>query len=145
MSEDDEQTIQEAIKNIEKRRAGLPRNQVRATIVPGGSTGLVQQGMKPYPPESKSTEPILPWIKDNIKKEFNIDVVLMAGGIGYSAVEEDAEFMNRNFGNKIHDVGGTRPYVVTTTNYYGKKEMIEKHKKPVRKLLKIWNPRKFYC
>ena len=58
-------------------------------IFQGGSTGLVQQKLKSYPPKTKPSEYVYPSIKEQIKKKYDIDLVLIAGGPGFNAVEED--------------------------------------------------------
>jgi len=95
-------------------------------IYKGGSTGLVQQRSKTYPAKQKPSEYIYPFIKEQIKGKYNIDLVLMAGGIGFNAVEEDAELMKKEFGHKIHDRGGNSPYYMTTFFYRHVDTMIKK-------------------
>jgi len=95
-------------------------------IFQGGSTGLVQQKIKSYPPKRKPSEYVYPDIKNQIKKKYDIDLVLIAGGPGFNAVEEDSELMNKEFGHKIHDSGGTSPYNKTTFPYMIKDSMIKK-------------------
>lgn len=51
---------------------------------------------------------------------------MMAGGVGFNAVEEDAELMNREFGHKIHDMGGTSPYKITTYPYMHIEKLVQK-------------------
>ena len=72
-------------------------------IYQGGSTGLEQQKAKRYPQKIKPSEYKYPFIKEQIKNNYDIDLVLMAGGIGFNAVEEDAELMKREFNHKIHE------------------------------------------
>ena len=67
-----------------------------------------------------------PFIKEQIKNKYDIDLVLMAGGYGFNAVEEDAKLMNREFGYKIYDHGGSSPYDMTTFPYVGKNKVIQK-------------------
>ena len=107
------------------------KDKVLIKIFQGGSTGLVQQKIKPQKPaSSRYKEYVLPSIKDEIKKKYDIELVLIGGGpAGFSAVEEDAELMHKEFGHKIHDVGGTRPYNLTTFPYVAKIHMIKKLKK----------------
>jgi len=95
-------------------------------IFQGGSTGLVQQKIRSYPPKRKPSEYVYPDIKNQIKKKYDIDLVLIAGGPGFSAVEEDSELMNKEFGYKIHDSGGRSPYNMTTFPYMIKDSMIKK-------------------
>ena len=45
---------------------------------------------------------IYPGIKDEIKNKYDIDLVLMAGHTGFNAEEEDADFMNKEFGHRIY-------------------------------------------
>jgi len=101
-------------------------NNIPIRIFQGGSTGLVQQKTKSYPPKRKPTEYVYPSIKKQIKDKYDIDLVLIAGGPGFNAFEEDAQLMNREFGHKIHDKGGTAPYNITTFPYMIKKSMIKK-------------------
>ncbi|MBT7269941.1 MAG: hypothetical protein HN829_03525 [Candidatus Marinimicrobia bacterium] len=101
-------------------------NKIPIRIFQGGSTGLVQQKSKTYPPKRKPTEYVYPSIKKQIKDKYDIDLVLIAGGPGFNAVEEDSKLMNREFGHKIHDSGGTSPYNKTTFPYVAKKSMIKK-------------------
>ena len=101
-------------------------NKIPIRIFQGGSTGLVQQKSKTYPPKRKPTEYVYPSIKKQIKDKYDIDLVLIAGGPGFNAVEEDSKLMNREFGHKIHDSGGTSPYNKTTFPYVAKKSMVKK-------------------
>ena len=101
-------------------------NIIPIKIFQGGSTGLVQQKSKSYPPKRKSTEYVYPSIKKRIKSKYDIDLVLIAGGPGFNAVEEDSKLMNKEFGHKIHDSGGTSPYNKTTFPYVAKKSMVKK-------------------
>ena len=101
-------------------------NKIPIRIFQGGSTGLVQQKSKTYPPKRKPTEYVYPSIKKQIKDKYDIDLVLIAGGPGFNAVEEDSKLMNKEFGHKIHDSGGTSPYNKTTFPYVAKKSMIKK-------------------
>ena len=101
-------------------------NKIPIRIFQGGSTGLVQQKSKTYPPKRKPTEYVYPSIKKQIKDKYDIDLVLIAGGPGFNAVEEDSKLMNREFGHKIHDSGGTSPYNKTPFPYVAKKSMIKK-------------------
>ena len=103
--------------------------QTPIKIFQGGSTGLVQQKLKSYPPKRKPSEYIYPSIKDQIKNKYDIDLVLIAGGPGFNAVEEDAKLMNKEFGHKIHDSGGNSPYEKTTFPYSLKDKMIKKIEK----------------
>ena len=100
-------------------------NIIPIKIFQGGSTGLVQQKSKSYPPKRKSTEYVYPSIKKQIKDKYDIDLVLIAGGPGFNAVEEDSKLMNKEFGHKIHDSGGTSPYNKTTFPYVAKKSMVK--------------------
>ena len=95
-------------------------------ILRGGSTGLEQQKSKSYPRKQKPSEYIYPFIKEQIKKKYNVDLVMMAGGVGFNAVEEDAELMNREFGHKIHDNGGASPYQMTTYPYMHIEKLVQK-------------------
>ena len=103
-------------------------NNIPIRIFQGGSTGLVQQKTKSYPPKRKPTEYVYLSIKKQIKDKYDIDLVLIAGGLGFSAFEEDAELMNKEFGHKIHDKGGHAPYNMTTFRYMIKKPMLKKIK-----------------
>jgi DNA mismatch repair ATPase MutS len=101
-------------------------NNIPIRIFQGGSTGLVQQKSKSYPPKRKPTEYVYLSIKKQIKDKYDIDLVLIAGGPGFNAFEEDAKLMNKEFGHKIHDQGGIAPYNITTFPYVAKKSMIKK-------------------
>ena len=101
-------------------------NNIPIRIFQGGSTGLVQQKTKSYPPKRKPTEYVYPSIKKQIKDKYDIDLVLIAGGPGFNAFEEDAKLMNKEFDHKIHDQGGSAPYNITTFPYVAKKSMIKK-------------------
>ena len=101
-------------------------NNIPIKIFQGGSTGLVQQKTKSYPTKKKPTEYVYLSIKKQIKDKYDIDLVLIAGGIGFSAFEEDAELMNKEFDHKIHDQGGNAPYNMTTFRYMVKKPVIKK-------------------
>ena len=101
-------------------------NNIPIIVFQGGSTGLVQQKSKSYPPKRKPTEYIYPSIKKQIKDKYDIDLVLIAGGPGFNAFEEDAKLMNIEFNHKIHDQGGVAPYNITTFPYVAKKSMIKK-------------------
>ena len=43
------------------------------------------------------------YLKDVVKGKHNVDVVLMAGGGGFNAVEEDAKTMNKVCGHRIYE------------------------------------------
>ena len=60
------------------------------------------------------SDELLESIKNAVKKLHGIDLVLISTKIGYTAVSEDAVFMNKVFGHKLHDAGGRSPYVLTT-------------------------------
>ena len=99
MVTDDMQTVQQALTNLDSRKKKVS----------------TRRSYSENSPLIKLSDPILPSIKNQIKEKHSIDVVLLAGGsLGYSAVEEDAELMHSKFGHKLHDVGGTRPYMLTT-------------------------------
>ena len=111
---DDMQTIQQALKNLDSRKKKVSTRRSYSE-----NSNLI-----------KLSDPILPAIKNHIKEKHSIDLVLMAGGsLGYSAVEEDAELMHSKFGHKLHDVGGTRPYMLTTVPYPIIDKIIEKLKR----------------
>ena len=100
---------------------------MKVKIVQGGSTGLVQQRNIPSYKKKKKGSNILPLIQSEIKRLSDSSVlVFIAGGIGYTSIEEDAKFMNKNFGHKVHDFGSTRPYIATTIPYYAKSKWIKK-------------------
>ena len=74
------------------------QDKILARSVHGGSTGLEQQKAKRYPQKLKPAEYKYPFIKEEVKKNHDIDLVFMAGGIvGYHCVEEDAEYMKKKF------------------------------------------------
>ena len=74
------------------------KKDIPVKIFQGGSTGLVQQKLKSYPPKSENPkeEHIYISIKDDIKKHYDIDMVCMEGGkYWYNVVDEDAELLNK--------------------------------------------------
>ena len=76
------------------------KKDIPVKIFQGGSTGLVQQKLKSYPPKSENPKEEHEYIsiKDNIKKQYDIDIVCMAGGPkGYNVVDEDSELLNKEF------------------------------------------------
>ena len=79
--------------------------------VQGGSTGLVQQKLKKYPPK-KPKVGIIKGIKDFLKSQYRCDLVLIQVGFYIEIIEEDAKYFKNEFGLKIHDAGGTRSYDV---------------------------------
>ena len=94
------------------------QDKILARSVHGGSTGLEQQMAKRYPQKLKPAEYKYPFIKEEVKKNHDIDLVFMAGGIvGYHCVEEDAEYMKKKFNSKNHDRGGRMPYIMCTVPY----------------------------
>ena len=95
----------------------------------GGSTGLEQQKAKRYPPKRKPSEYKYPFIKDEIKKSYDIELVVMGGGIGFHCVEEDAELMKKKYGKKTHDRGGKSPYLISTFPYGEIKSMVNEFDK----------------
>ena len=92
----------------------------------GGSTGLEQQKAKRYPKKRKPAQYKYPSIKEAIKRNYDIELVVMAGGIGFHSVEEDAEFMKKKYGHKTHDSGGRAPYIMSTFPYGGLEAMVSK-------------------
>ena len=82
-------------------------------IYQGGSTGLVQQKKLKKDTLSRPKTRIIKAIKDVLKQEFKFDLVLIQVGYYIEIIEEDAKYFKENFGLKIHDAGGTRPYEVT--------------------------------
>ena len=93
-------------------------------FVQGGSTGLEQQKAKRYPTKRKPTEYKLPYLKDIIEGKHNVDVVLIAGGGGFNAVEEDAKTMNKVCGHRIYE--NRAPYDQTKFPYSNVLSVIEK-------------------
>ena len=96
-------------------------------FVQGGSTGLEQQKAKRYSPKKKPSEYKLPYLKDIVKGKHNVDVVLMAGGGGFNAVEEDAKIMNKICGHRIYE--NNAPYDQTKFPYSNKLSVINKLEK----------------
>ena len=82
-------------------------------IYQGGSTGLVQQKKLKKNTVSKQKTSILKEIKDVLKQNFKFDLVLIQVGYYIEVIEEDAKYFKENFGLKIHDGAGKRPYLVT--------------------------------
>ena len=106
MSEEDRKLIASAIKNIESRK------KITARFVRGGATGLVQQrGIRSYRPSQTKTG-IIKSIKDSIKNNDGISLVLIQRGYYIEVIEEDARYFHKEFGLKIHDSGGNRPYEI---------------------------------
>ena len=93
-------------------------------IYQGGSTGLEQQKAKRFPNKRKKSEYKLPYLKETIKGLYNIDLVLMAGGGGFNAVEEDAKTMNKVCGHNIYE--NNAPYDQTKFPYINKSSVIKK-------------------
>ena len=84
----------------------------KVKIYSGGSTGLVQQrGIHPVNKKVKSSY-IFKEIKDTLKVMYKVDIVFIQGGIFFNAIEEDAEYMEKEFGWNKHDSGGTQPWNV---------------------------------
>ena len=66
-------------------------------IYSGGSTGLVQQkGIRPANKKIKSSY-IFKDIKDTLKEMYKVDIVFIQGGMFFNAIEEDAEYMEKEF------------------------------------------------
>tara|TARA_Y100001936_G_C15996101_1_gene625177 strand:+ start:146 stop:568 length:423 start_codon:yes stop_codon:yes gene_type:complete len=81
-------------------------------IYSGGSTGLVQQkGIRPANKKIKSSY-IFKDIKDTLKEMYKVDIVFIQGGMFFNAIEEDAEYMEKEFEWSKHDSGGTQPWNV---------------------------------
>ena len=80
-------------------------------IVQGGSTGLVQQKLKKYPPK-KPKAGILKEIKDSLKSQYGCDLVLIQAGYTMNIIEEDAKYFEKEFNFKSHDRGGRAPYII---------------------------------
>tara|TARA_B100002051_G_C16287426_1_gene416439 strand:- start:111 stop:461 length:351 start_codon:yes stop_codon:yes gene_type:complete len=66
-------------------------------------------------------------IKDVLKSEFGLDLVIIQCGYYFEIIEEDAEFFNRSFRFKLHNCGGSRPYQVT--GFPKNRWMLNKYKK----------------
>ena len=81
-------------------------------IYSGGSTGLVQQkGIRPANKKIKSSY-IFKDIKDTLKEMYKVDIVFIQGGMFFNAIEEDAEYMEKEFKWSKNDSGGTQPWNV---------------------------------
>lgn len=61
----------------------------------------------------KKTVGIIKGIKDILKGEFNLDLVLIQVGFYIEVIEEDADFFHKEFDFELHDAGGRRSYNVT--------------------------------
>jgi len=98
-----EQSIEDAIKNIEQNK-----KNIRASFVRGGAPGLRQQrNIKNYS-SSKNYESM----KQDIKNQCNAlgeEIVIMQFGSTFDIVDENAEYFHKNFNFK---------YNPTTTNFY---------------------------
>lgn len=69
---------------------------IRAKIVPGGATGLVQQRVKNYPHSKKRQS-----MKQDIKNQCNSagdEMVLMQFGSTFDIVDDNAEYFHKEFG-----------------------------------------------
>lgn len=51
-------------------------------------------------------------IKDTLKEIHKVDIVFIQGGVFFHAIEEDAEYMEKEFEWSKHDSGGTQPWYV---------------------------------
>ena len=98
---------------------------IRAKIVPGGSTGLEQQKAKRYPAPNKK-EGIKKEIKESCKLQGE-DLVLMQIGSYYRVIEEDAEYFHKNHKFRYTNTG--EDFYVAGFHVSGiekyKKELIE--------------------
>ena len=112
-----EQTIQDAIKNIDKNK-----KNIRASFVRGGATGLRQQRNIRKHSSSKKYESM----KQDIKNQCNMfgeEIVIMQFGSTFDVVDENAEYFHKKFNFK---------YNPTTTNFFSTGfplGLIEKYKK----------------
>ena len=61
----------------------------------------------------KKTVGIIKGIKDILKGEFNLDLVLIQVGFYIEVIEEDADYFHKEFDFELHDAGGRRSYNVT--------------------------------
>ena len=115
-----EKSIQDAIKNIEKNK-----KKIRACIVRGGATGLIQQrNIKKYPSSRKHKS-----MKQDIKNQCSVwgeDMVVMQFGSTFDIVDENAEYFHKNFNFK---------YNPTTTNFFSTGFSLGSIEKYKRKLL----------
>ena len=81
-------------------------------IYQGGSTGLVQQkGIRSNKKKVKSSY-IFKDIKDDLKNRHKLDIVFIQGGKFFNAIEEDADFVEKEFKWNKHDSGGTQPWYI---------------------------------
>lgn len=69
-------------------------------VFQGGSTGLVQQKKKNYNRSNTAPQSILIFIKNLCKDQFDLDIVAINAGAYYKFVEEDADYVTKNFGWK---------------------------------------------
>ena len=86
-------------------------NKDKIKIYQGGSTGLVQQKGIRSNKKVKSSY-IFKDIKDDLKDKHKLDIVFIQGGMFFNAIEEDADFMQKEFKWNKHDSGGTQPWFV---------------------------------
>ena len=81
-------------------------------IYQGGSTGLVQQkGIHSNKKKVKSSY-IFKDIKDYLKNRYKLDIVFIQGGKFFNAIEEDADFVEKEFKWNKHDCGGNQPWYI---------------------------------
>jgi len=71
-------------------------------IYQGGSTGLEQQKAKRYPKSKYKSIKVT--ITESLKKDFDFDLVLIQCGYFFEAVDDGAEFLNKNFNLKLFGV-----------------------------------------
>lgn len=100
MSQKDMDDVKKAIAAIKAKK-----KNIRASIVRGGQTGMVQTNLKKYPKKNYVKDYVYPGIKNQIKaNNKHIDIVFIHGlTSSYYVVEEDAEY--------IHKLDNTKEYV----------------------------------
>jgi hypothetical protein len=108
MSQKDMDDVKKAIAAIDAKK-----KNIRAKIYSGGSTGLVQQKGRIRTSSKKTKVGILKEIKDTLKRDYQIDIVLIQVGYYFEAIEEDAQYFKNEFKFKIHNRGGNSSYEVT--------------------------------
>jgi hypothetical protein len=113
--------------SLKVKKAMKDTNSRRNPFVPGGQTGMVQQGnLKNYPKKKIRGNLVYPGIKNTIKAKYkHIDIVFMHGlSTRYYVAEEDAELIHKLDSNK--DYRENISYFLTSIPRDEKKEFIKK-------------------
>lgn len=133
MPQEDTDNIKKAIAAIDARKESLKpfrksshNKYVKSPIVPGGDTGMRQQGnIKNYPSSRKYES-----MKQGIKNECNMlgeDIVIMQFGSTFDIVDENAEYFHKEFDFKYNPV---------TVNFFSTGFSVHSIDKYKKKLLK---------